>query len=69
MQALPVHVKVLGLSHEQLKVVKGFQQESVMIRCGFKDHSKCCVKNELELDKTGYVEMNQKAVSAAPMRD
>lgn len=39
MQDLLVQVKILGLSQEQLEVVKGFQQESDMISYEFKDHS------------------------------
>lgn len=38
-----------------------------MVRYKFKDHSECCVKNGLDLDETGCVEINQ-AVSAVPMR-
>lgn len=58
MQDLLVQVKILGLSQEQLEVVKGFQQESDTISYEFKDHSECCVKNRLDLGKTGCVEIN-----------
>ena len=58
MQDLLGQVKILGLSQEQLEVVKGFQQESDMISYEFKDHSECCIKDGLELGKTGCVEIN-----------